>query len=175
MQRLKLFRSLQDSNVSITLGSRRSPVREELRGVVVDGAGDAPPLDAVLVVAVPCPNGGEKTTLNSKIGTVSRVKSRVSERNSERVAWVRLLTAVAVGAEAVGGVDVVERRRPGVPELDVVGPGAEAAQVAAGVRGQQVPHRRRRRAAQAALGSKHSQRQVSQECRTSCGMEGFAG
>ena len=53
MRRLKLFRSLQDSNMSITLGSRRSPVREELRGVVVDGAGDAPSLDAVLVLAVP--------------------------------------------------------------------------------------------------------------------------
>ena len=52
--------------MSITLGSRRSPVREELRGVVVDGAGDAPSLDAVLVLAVPCRNGDEKTTLISK-------------------------------------------------------------------------------------------------------------
>jgi hypothetical protein len=54
------------------------------------------------------------------------------------------LTVVAVAAEAVGGVDVVQRRRPVVPELDVVGPRAEAAQVVAGVRGQQVLHRRRR-------------------------------
>jgi hypothetical protein len=52
------------------------------------------------------------------------------------------LTVVAVAAEAVGGVDVVQRRRPVVPELDVVGPRAEAAQVVAGVRGQQVLHRR---------------------------------
>lgn len=63
------------------------------------------------------------------------------------------LTVVAVGAEAVGGVDVVERRRPRVPELDVVGPGAEAAQVVAGVGRQQVLHRRRRSATQAALDS----------------------
>lgn len=63
------------------------------------------------------------------------------------------LTVVAVGAEAVGGVDVVERRRPGVPELDVVRPGAEAAQVVAGVGRQQVLHRRGRRATQTALGS----------------------
>ena len=88
------------------------------------------------------------------------------------MAWS--LTVVAVGAEAVGGVDVVERRRPGVPELDVVGPGAEAAEVAAGVGGQQVPRRRRRRAAQAALGSIPSE-QASEECRrTSCGMDSQA-
>jgi hypothetical protein len=53
-----------------------------------------------------------------------------------------LLTVVAVAAEAVGGVGVVQRRRPVVPELDDVGPRAEAAQVVAGVRGQQVLHRR---------------------------------
>jgi hypothetical protein len=54
MQQLKLliFRSLQDSDMNFTLGSRRSSVREELRGVVVDGACDAPALDAVLVLAV---------------------------------------------------------------------------------------------------------------------------
>lgn len=51
------------------------------------------------------------------------------------------------------GVDAVERRWPGVPELDFVSPGAEAAQVLASVGGQQVLHRRRRRAAQAALDS----------------------
>ena len=67
------------------------------------------------------------------------------------MAWWLLITVVAVGAEAVGGVDVVERRRPRVPELDVVGPGAEAAQVVAGVRRQQVLHRRRRSATQTAL------------------------
>jgi hypothetical protein len=69
------------------------------------------------------------------------------------VAWWPLITVVAVGAEAVGGVDVVERRRPRVPELDVVGPGAEAAQVVAGVGRQQVLHHRRRSATQTALDS----------------------
>jgi hypothetical protein len=78
---------------------------------------------------------------------------RVRFRNSQRVAWWPLITVVAVGAEAVGGVDVVERRRPRVPELDVVGPGAEAAQVVAGVGRQQVLHRRRRSATQTALDS----------------------
>ena len=67
------------------------------------------------------------------------------------VAWWWLLTVVAVGAEAVGGVDVVERRRPPVPQLDVVGPGAEAAQVVARVGRQQVLHRRRRSVTQTAL------------------------
>lgn len=62
-----------------------------------------------------------------------------------------MLTIVAVIAEAIRGVDVVERRRPAVPELDVVGPGAEAAQVVAGVGRQQVLHRRRGCVTQTAL------------------------
>jgi len=49
----KMFRVLQNWSMNITFRGRRSSVGQELRGVVVDGARDAPALDAVLVLAVP--------------------------------------------------------------------------------------------------------------------------
>jgi len=39
--------------MNLTFRGRRSSVGQELRGVVVDGARDAPALDAVLILAVP--------------------------------------------------------------------------------------------------------------------------
>jgi hypothetical protein len=48
-----LFRVLQKGSMNLTFRGRRSSVGQELRGVVVDGARDAPALDAVLILAVP--------------------------------------------------------------------------------------------------------------------------
>ena len=62
-----------------------------------------------------------------------------------------LRTVVVVAADVVGDVDEVERRRLVVPEPDLVGPGAEAAEVAGGARRQQLVHCLRRRVAQPAF------------------------